>query len=58
MAGTWIFYKVTPACVLEGYCHVLAHNSQFFLCFSYTEKCDLYTTAKQIIASLLHHICL
>ena len=33
-------------------------NSQFFLCFSYIEKCDLYTTTKQIIASLLHHICL
>ena len=58
MAGTWIFYKVTPACVLEGYCHMLAQNSQFFLCFSYIEKCDLYTAAKHIIASPLHHICL
>ena len=58
MAGTWTFYKITPACMLEGYCHLLAQKSQFFLCFSYIEKCDLYTTAKQIVASPLHHICL
>lgn len=44
MAGTWTSYKVPPVCALEGYCHLLAHSSQFFfvLFFVYWKMWLLY----------------